>query len=88
VVAQCGELEPVLVAAAGGAANWRRNDPRRLARNACGGIARGAADVAADAPAAHAAAALHHPMRVERDAADLALVFSAALDLSSPPRPE
>jgi copper transport protein len=82
------KLALVIVVAAAGAVNWRRNGPRLLARNASGGVAVGAADVRADASAADSAAALDRAVRVELGAAAVALVLSAALALSSPPGTE
>jgi copper transport protein len=73
------KLALVIVVAAAGAANWRRNGPRLLARNASGG---------ADASTADAPAALDRAVRVELAAAAVALVLSAALALSSPPGTE
>jgi hypothetical protein len=82
------KLAPVVVVATAGAVNWRRNGPRLLARNAPGGIAVGAAAVAADTSAGDAPAALDRAVRVELAAAAVALVLSAALALSSPPGTE
>jgi putative copper export protein len=82
------KLALVGVVAAAGAVNWRRNGPRLLARNASSGVAVGAADAAAHAPAADAPAALDRAVRLELGAAALALLLSAALALSSPPGTE